>query len=368
MAERVCRWGILGTAGIARKNWQAIRLSGNGQLAAVASRQTERAQQFIHECQSLVPFAPAPSACTYEQLLANPNIDAIYIPLPTGLRKEWVIRAADAGKHVLVEKPVGVTAGDVQDMLDACKRNNVQFMDGVMFMHSGRLDRIRSVLNDGRSVGRIRRIATQFSFQAPEEFLAGHNIRVHDDLEPMGCLGDLGWYTTRFILWTLGYEMPQRVSGRLLNFVQRPGSSVRVPLEFSGELFFANDVSASFYCSFLTEHQQWVNISGSKGHLTVRDFVLPFFGGEVSFDVTNSVFAVYGCDFNMEEHNRRETVSEYSNSEVNAQETKLFRTFSQLVLDGKRDDSWGDISWKTQRVLDACLRSAVEDGRIETRI
>ena len=150
METGVCRWGILGTAGIARKNWQAIALSGNSTLTAVASRSLDRSRQFIAECQAACPLPSAPAAVgSYDELLTRPDVDAVYIPLPTGLRKEWVVRAADAGKHVLVEKPVGVTAADVRDMLAACDRNRVQFMDGVMFMHSRRLDALRRTLDDG---------------------------------------------------------------------------------------------------------------------------------------------------------------------------------------------------------------------------
>ena len=84
-----------------------------------------------------------------------------------------------------------------------------------MFMHSERMKRIRAVIDDGKSVGKLRRINTQFSFCAPEEFLT-QNIRMHSDLEPHGCLGDLGWYTLRFILWVMKYEKPKSVVGRLL--------------------------------------------------------------------------------------------------------------------------------------------------------
>ncbi|HUQ70594.1 MAG TPA: Gfo/Idh/MocA family oxidoreductase, partial [Planctomycetaceae bacterium] len=157
----VCRWGILGTAEIARKNWQAIALSGNSALTAVGSRTVERSRQFIAECQAACPFPTAPAAVgSYDELLTRSDVDAVYIPLPTGLRKEWVIKAANAGKHVLVEKPVGVTTADVQDMLAACEKNRVQFMDGVMFMHSKRLPRLREVLDDLERVGDIRRIAS----------------------------------------------------------------------------------------------------------------------------------------------------------------------------------------------------------------
>lgn len=352
-----CRWGILGAAVIARKNWQSLRQSGNSRLVAVASRSLDRSRQFIAECQASVPFETVPEALgSYEELLARKDIDAVYIPLPTGVRKEWVIKAARAGKHVMAEKPVGTTLADVREMTAACEQQGVQFMDGVMFMHSERLPQLRAVLDDGQSVGKIRRIATQFSFNANADFHQS-NIRVQDSLEPYGCLGDLGWYNIRFILWTLGYAMPTSVTGRILN-----ATAGGVPLEFSAELFFPDDVSASFYCSFLTENQQWANISGTKGFATVRDFVLPFYGNEVGFSVTNAAFQVTGCEFNMEDHTRQHRVPEYSNSHPTAQETRLFRKFSELVLSGKPDPFWPEISVKTQQVMDLCLASAREDG------
>ena len=98
---------------------------------------------------------------------------------------------------MLSEKPVGATTSDVKDIVEACRRNNVQFMDGVMFMHSRRLGALRRVLDDGQSVGTVRRITSQFTFGAEEQFFAT-NIRGGSDLEPLGCLGDLGWYLPPF--------------------------------------------------------------------------------------------------------------------------------------------------------------------------
>jgi predicted dehydrogenase len=251
----------------------------------------------------------------------------------------------------------------VEEILAACRKNNVQFMDGVMFMHSHRLDAIRHVLDDGESVGEIKRITSQFSFRAPEDFLKD-NIRMHSDLEPLGCLGDLGWYNLRFSLWVMNEQLPKAVCGRMLSEHAAPGSPESVPTEFSGELIYPDGVSVGLYCSFLTEHQQWANVSGTKGYLQVNDFVLPYFGPEVSFDVSNAVFDLQCCDFNMEEHTRRVSVREYSNSAANCQETNLFRNFAALALAGQPDPKWGDITMKTQKVLDACLRSAREGGRI----
>jgi predicted dehydrogenase len=367
MANGVCRWGILGTAHIARKNWQSIALAGNASLLAVASRSFERSRQFIAECLAACPLPHAPAAVAgYDALLARSDIDAVYIPLPTGVRKEWVLKAAAAGKHVLVEKPVGVGADDVREMLQACHRSGVQFMDGVMYLHGRRLEALRRTLDDGESVGKLRRIAAQFSFEGSEEFLHG-DIRMDSRLEPHGCLGDLGWYPLGFALWVMNYDLPTVVSARQLAEAARPDSPEKVPTEMSGELVFPGGVSASFYCSFRCENQQWANLSGTRGFVHVPDFVLPFFGDETTFEVTRSVFETRGCDFDMQRRSRQVAVAEYSNSHPGSQEVRMFRIFSALVTEKRRDPRWGEVALKTQQVLDACRRSAREGREVRLR-
>jgi len=365
MSDTKVRWGLMGTATIARKNWHAILNSGNGTITAVASRTSSRADQFISECQAQYPYETTPQACgKYDELLSRDDVDAIYIPLPTGLRKEWVLKAASAGKHVMCEKPCAVSAADLNEMTSACRENNVQFMDGVMYMHSARMEAFRKEINAG-SIGEMKRITSQFSFRAPDEFLTD-NIRVSSTLEPQGALGDLGWYTIRFTLWAMNFAMPQWVSGRIISSLGRPDSPAPVPTEFSGEMQFDGGISAGFYNSFLTEHQQWVNISGSKGHMQISDFVLPNLGNTSGFDIENSHFNVENCLFTMERHHRRVGVREYSNNHPTAQETQLFRKFNDIVLSGKLDPHWPEISLKTQRVMDACQESASADcKRIE---
>ena len=362
MSERLCRWGIMGTSDIARKNWQAIRNAGNAELVAVASRNEARAQEYILENQAQVPHPQQPRPIGgYDTILADPDIEAVYIPLPTGVRKDYVIAAAKAGKHVLCEKPCGPNADDVKEMIEACAEAGVQFMDGVMFMHSDRLPALRKVLDDGKSVGDIRRITSQFSFHAGDDF--EENIRMNSNLEPLGALGDLGWYNLRIALWTMNYQMPERVTGRMINQAGGIDSPDSVPVQFSGELLYPGNVTASFYCSFETEHQQWLNISGNKGHVHVRDFVLPFFGAEAGFDVSNAHFEIDGCMLHMEPRISRVSVAEHSDSHHSSQETKLFRKFSELVLAGKVDTHWPEIALKTQVLMDACLHSARNDSR-----
>jgi predicted dehydrogenase len=133
-------------------------------------------------------------------------------------------------------------------------------------------------------------------------------------------------------------------------------------MEFQGEMHFANGVSATFFNSFRTNHQQWAHVSGSKGYLAVNDFVLPYFGNEVSFDVGNHNFSADGCYFTMEKFLKTQQLREYSNNAKNAQETALFRNFADLVNTGRRDNFWPEVALKTQRILDAALKSANTGG------
>jgi predicted dehydrogenase len=362
MTTPTCRWGILGAAFIARKNWQAIRDAGNATLIAVASRDLAKAQAFIDDCQSSAPHPALPEAMdSYEALLARPDIDAVYIPLPTGLRKEWIIRAAEAGKHVLVEKPVGVDADDVAEMIAACEKHRVQFMDGVMFMHGKRLKRLREVVD--QDVGLIRHIATQFSFMGDAEF-ERTNIRAHGKLEPLGCLGDLGWYCLRFTLWAMNYATPVHVTGRIHAKAQAGEGVPPVPLAFSGTLTFADGTSASFYCSFNAANAQWAIVSGDKALLQVSDFVLPFSAAHTQFSLTRSQFVLDRCRADMHGGHHIEALDEPSSNAPGSQEAGLFHTFSKLVLSGQLDPHWPEISLLTQRVLDACLASAGGDSAV----
>ncbi|MFO1478146.1 MAG: Gfo/Idh/MocA family oxidoreductase [Verrucomicrobiota bacterium] len=344
------RIGFLSTAQIGRMNWKAIRHSGNAVVAAVASRDVDRSRKFIEANQAAVPFETAPRALgSYEALLADRDIDAVYIPLPTGLRKEWVLRAAEAGKHVVCEKPCAVTSKDLEEMIAACRKHRVQFIDGVMFMHNPRLPVLRSALDDPAAVGQLRRITSMFTFQAYEHFVRD-NIRAHGVLEPAGCLGDLGWYCIRMTLWALRWKLPKQVSGRIVSDSgPRPGVPA-VPMDFSGELFFDDGVSASFFSSFLVQTQQWIQFSGTKGCLRVPDFVHPFNHLEPAFEV------------NREERRVNADPTGAGNVDAVAQQTWLFRNFAGIVASGIQDDFWPDIALKTQRVMDACLDSARAGG------
>jgi predicted dehydrogenase len=347
------RFGILSAANIARKNWKSIYDSGNSIVAAVASRDLERSRKFIFECQREAPFEVLPTALgSYEELAASKNVDAIYIPLPTGLRKEWVIRAAKNGKHVICEKPCGLNAADVREMISACKKNHVQFMDGVMFMHNPRMNRARKFLDDGKSIGPIKRITSNFSFRMAED-VYGKNVRINSRLEPAGCLGDLGWYNIRFALWAMNWRLPREVTGRILSERRARKNLAPVPMDFSAELIFDEKTSASFYCSFTAQYQNWVHVSGTEGALVIPDFVHPLSDHEPAFELNQKEIRVKCCDCG----------AKHSHSRAFAQATNMIRNFANRVRSGKLNDEWPESALKTQKVLDACLESARNAGR-----
>lgn len=348
------RIGFLSTANIGRKNWKAIYNSGNCIVTAVASRDLQRSQAFIRECQHLYPFKEVPQAFgTYEELFRSSNVDAVYIPLPTGVRRDFVLRAARHGKHVICEKPCAVEMPDLERMLEECKKHDVQFMDGVMFMHSPRLKKIRRLLDDGKNIGGIRRISSAFSFFVGEEFFR-HNIRVNGALEPAGCLGDLGWYCIRFALWALNWQMPKSVSAKILSQSEALKNRPAAPTEFSAELIFSDNISVGLYCSFLARSQQWVHLSGQKGWLRVPDFVHPFNSYEPAFELNEKFVTVAGkvkcpagTDSMIQGH-------------ATAQDALMFRKFAKQIDSGKLNDEWPMWALKTQRVMDMCLRNAVK--------
>ncbi|MFK8110689.1 MAG: Gfo/Idh/MocA family protein [Rubripirellula sp.] len=362
MSKPVCRWGFLSTAGISRKNWKAVQMSGNGRVSAVASRSVPKAQAFIDECSAEAPQSePAVAVGSYEELLQRDDVDAVYIPIPTGIRKDWVVSAAQAGKHVLCEKPAAVNGEEVEAMLAACDQAGVQFMDGVMFDHSQRMAEIRRTLAAGEVVGKLRRINTHFSFAGDEAFQQS-NIRTDSVLEPHGCLGDLGWYCIRFTLWAAGLEMPTHVSARTITPLQGKNSEGQVPGEMSAEMQFASGLSAAMYCSFLTSNQQTVMLSGDQGYITVDDFVLPFYDAEASWYHHSHVLDIDNCRWNFRRHSSRQAVAEYPGGEHNAQEVNLVRKMAECVNSGQRDPLYPELTLKTQRILDACRRSDAAGG------
>ena len=169
----VIRWGILGCANIAKKNIRAIKLSQRAQLVAIASRDISKAMAFAsdNKCAESIQIYG-----DYESLLADKSVNAVYIPLPTTLHVQWVVKAAEAKKHILLEKPVAVCESDYLIMLEACEANCVMLLDGVMFMHHQRLASLGKFLQDP-FLGVVTRVNSSFSFNGNSPAFLEGNIR-----------------------------------------------------------------------------------------------------------------------------------------------------------------------------------------------
>jgi len=328
-ADRVIRWGILGTARIAIKVARAIWNSTGAELTAVASRDYARAAGWLAEHEFDV-LDPAPLAYgSYEKLLADPNIHAVYIPLPPSLHAEWTIKAAERGKHVLCEKPLATSALEAREMAAACKANGVQLMDGVMWMHHERTAAMKRLLQEG-TLGPLRRVTSAFSFNATD--FAADNIRFQRELGG-GVLGDLGWYCVGATLWA--FESPPTRVFATASFRDD------VEISLSAILWFSEDRVASFDCAFDTTTRKWVEIAGTEASIVCDDFVNPW-------EVSKARFWV---------HNRQGKASQETFPGC-VQEVRMIERFSDIVRTGRLEPDWVDKTINTQIVCSAIDRSA----------
>ena len=155
------RFGILGCADIARKLSRAITLSPHATLYAIGSRSLEKATLFA----SSNNFPPSAKIYgSYDDVLNDPDVDAVYIPLPTSLHVKWAVLAAEKKKHVLLEKPVALNVGEFDVILDACDKNGVQLMDSTMWMHHPRAAKMKEFLSDAHKFGELKSVYFFFRF------------------------------------------------------------------------------------------------------------------------------------------------------------------------------------------------------------
>ncbi len=270
--SRKLRWGILSTADIARKKVIAgMRRGSRSEVVAIASRDRTTASRVATELG--IPRAHG----SYESLLRDPDVDAVYVPLPNHLHPEWTIAAARAGKHVLCEKPLAVTADLAQGMVEACESAGVLLMEGFMYrLHPSWL-KVRQLVADG-SIGRLRAIDTWFSYFNDDP----DNIR-NQRAAGGGALLDIGSYAVNLSRMLFGAE-PVRVSAsvqrdRLLG-VDILATAI---LEFDGGI-------ATFGCSTRTEPDQRVSIYGDAGRIAVD---IPF---NIPPDRPTHIFLTHGGD------------------------------------------------------------------------
>ena len=155
--EKKLRWGIMGTGSIARKFAKGLQDSHTGQLAAVGSRGAETLSAFIADF-------PARGHASYEALLADPEVEAVYISVPHPWHAEWAIRAAQAGKHILCEKPLTMNAAEAEAVIEAARQAGVFLMEAFMYRCHPLTRRLVELIREGR-IGGARLVQAAFSFR-----------------------------------------------------------------------------------------------------------------------------------------------------------------------------------------------------------
>ncbi|MEH7119701.1 Gfo/Idh/MocA family oxidoreductase [Neobacillus vireti] len=248
------RWGIMGCAGIAKRSViPGIQQSETGEVAAIASRGMDKAKQTAEQLN--IPKAYG----SYEELLADPTIEAVYIPLPNHLHKEWVIRAAEAGKHVLCEKPLAINAEEAQEMLEACEKAGVVFAEAFMYRYHPRYTTIHNIIKSGE-LGEIRGIHGTFTFNNSKDM---NNIRYKREWGG-GSLYDVGVYPISAARMLLNEEPKAAVVHAYIS-----EKHDYVDMMASGILEFNRGVALTFDCGMWAAFRNTLEILGTEGRIEV---------------------------------------------------------------------------------------------------
>lgn len=253
--QRKVKWGILGYARIARETIiPAIIRSSNAEFYAIASREKSK----IEECRSKYAFEKAYDS--YDAILDDSDVEAVYIPLPNALHKEWTIKAARKGKHVLCEKPIALTAEECREMISVCRENNVLCMEAFMYRYTDRIRKVQEILASG-VLGDIKYINSCFRF-----FLTNlASIKLKPELGG-GSLYDVGTYPLNFIGMITG-EKPVSISAEC---VKENGIDVIL----SAILKYQSGIIATLHCGFNAQKRIYSEITGTKGSLEIPDTFL----------------------------------------------------------------------------------------------
>ena len=264
------RWGVLGVANIAvRKVIPAMQASPLTPVVAIASRAPERAAEAAAQLGIAEAFG------SYEDLLASPDVDAVYIPLPNHLHAEWTIAAARAGKHVLCEKPLALTAAEAQRMIDECERAGVALMEAFMYRLHPMWQAVCDLVAEG-AIGELRAIQTVFAYHNEDPT----NIR-NDAHAGGGALYDIGCYAIDLARMLFAAE-PSAVHAAVRGDTRFGTDAITsAVLDFDGR-------HATFVCSTQLEPAQRVELSGSAGRLVIE---IPF---NIPPDRTTRVLSIAG--------------------------------------------------------------------------
>ena len=250
------RWGVLSTANIGvAKVLPAMQRGAFCDVTAIASRDLAKAQATAKQLG--IPKAYG----SYEELLADPDIDAIYNPLPNHLHVPWSIKAIEAGKHVLCEKPIALTTAEAQTLADAAKAHpQLKVMEAFMYRHHPQWQRARQIVNEG-GIGTLRTIQSIFSYYNDDP----SNVRNQADIGGGGLM-DIGCYNISISRFIFGAE-PQRVCG-----IVEYDPQFKTDRLASGMLDFGSG-TATFTCSTQLANYQRVHIFGDTGRIEIE---IPF--------------------------------------------------------------------------------------------
>jgi D-xylose 1-dehydrogenase (NADP+, D-xylono-1,5-lactone-forming) len=254
------RWGILSTARINSSLIPPLQTSARNKLAAVASRRPAPAEVYAKEWK--IPRAYG----SYEALLADPEIDVVYISLPNHLHAEWTIKAAQAGKHVLCEKPLAVSVAEVDAIEAAAQQAGVVVTEAFMYRHHPQTLRARALVASG-VIGRMEVIRGAFTVKLERST----DVR-WDPAKGGGSIWDVGCYPISYMRFITGAE-PLEVFGWQ---VTAPTS---VDAAFAGQMRFPGDVLAQFDCGFRSPFRSFMEMVGTEGVLRAP---LPFRSTEAS--------------------------------------------------------------------------------------
>jgi xylose dehydrogenase (NAD/NADP) len=250
VSDGVLRWGLLGTARINRRIIPPLRASATSRLLAVASRDPARAAAYAEE------WGIGRAHGSYEALLADPEIDAVYVPLPNHLHAEWTIRAARAGKHVLCEKPLALSVGEVDAMEAAAREAGVVLAEAFMYRHHPQTLKVEELVRSG-AIGAPRFVRGAFSFplDRPDDF------RLRPEWGG-GCLWDVGCYPLSFVRFVLGAEPVEVVGSQVVG-------TTGVDETFAGQLVFPGGVLAQIDAGFRSAFRTQLEVAGTAGTIFV---------------------------------------------------------------------------------------------------
>ena len=250
MANKVLHWGLLSTARINRALITPLRASKRNQLLAVASRTQESAEKYAHEWK--IPRAHG----SYEALLADPEIDVVYISLPNHLHAPWTIKAVEAGKHVLCEKPLALSVEEVDAVQSAARRHERVVMEAFMYRHHPQTLKVQEVVKSG-TLGPLKLIRGSFSFALSRE----GDVRL-DPAMGGGSIWDIGCYPISYARTVVG-AAPLDVFG--WQVIGPTG----IDDTFVGQMRFDHDLLVQFDSSFVIPFHAFMEIVGSEGTLNI---------------------------------------------------------------------------------------------------